>query len=662
MKILIFAVILVSITSSYAEEVQLETIQVLSHNDNQALVNFIPSVSKLSGKELTKRRQVTIGDTLQSEVGVTSTQYGPNASRPVIRGLDGPRIRILQNSLGTLDASTQSVDHNIPIDPLLVDQIEIVRGPMSLLYGSSAVGGVVNIVTNRTHSEFEEGLITEVQTQGETVNNGLSSSARMDYGKDQWMFHIDGATKNLQDQKIPGYARSKKTRQDDPLPPGESEEKNKLDNSFSQQNSIGTGVTRFFNDGFLGLSFGHFDNEYGSVAEKEVSINMIQNRFELHGEHNLNGPFKKIKIRSAQSDYRHKEIEGGATGTIFKNKGNETRIEALNESDSIKGVTGIQTQIFEFEAIGDEAFLPPSDNQIFSLFTFQELTVGKQAISGGGRIEKTDVEQKTSSNFGAADDFGFTALNGSAGYRYQLLKEHSLSFTYSYTERAPSFQELLSNGPHLATGTFEIGDKSLSKEKAHAFELGWKKVSDISKWSLSFYTQRFEDYIALTPNGALDPVDSLPENEYRQTNALFYGVDLDGKQTILQNEKGTWSLLSRFDYVRGKDTKTGDNLPRISPPRVTTGVEFLKNKWSSDIEAQYVFEQSKTAENENATDRYILTNLGTTYTLIKEESKFELFFRIRNIFDVEARNHVSTLKDIAPLAGRNFILGGQILI
>ena len=166
----------------------------------------------------------------------------------------------------------------------------------------------------------------------------------------------------------------------------------------------------------------------------------------------------------------------------------------------------------------------------------------------------------------------------------------------------------------------------------------------------------------MTPNGALDPVDNLPENEYRQTNALFYGVDLDGKQTIFQNEKGTWSLLSRFDYVRGKDTKTGDNLPRISPPRVTTGVEFLKNKWSSDIEAQYVFDQSKTAENENATDRYILTNLGTTYTLIKEESKFELFFRIRNIFDVEARNHVSTLKDIAPLAGRNFILGGQILI
>lgn len=669
MKILICTILFLSLNRSYAEDYQLEKIQVLSHHDDNALVNFIPSVSKLSGKELTKRRQVTIGDTLQSEVGVTSTQYGPNASRPVIRGLDGPRIRILQNSLGMLDASTQSVDHNIPIDPLLVDQIEIVRGPMSLLYGSSAVGGVVNIVTNRTHSEFENGLITEVQSQGETVNNGLSSSARMDYGKDQWMFHIDGATKNLQNQEIPGYARSQKTRQEDPLPPGESEEKDELENSFSQQNSLGAGVTRFFNDGFLGLSFGHFDNDYGSVAEKEVSINMIQNRYELHGEYNLNGPFKKIKLRSAQSDYRHKEIEGGETGTVFENKGNETRVEALNDSDTIKGVTGIQTQIFEFEAIGDEAFLPPSNNQAFSLFTFQEFAFGEHAVSGGGRIEKTEVEKKSSTNFGASDDFGFTALNGSAGYRYQVLKDHSLSFTYSYTERAPSFQELLSNGPHLATGTFEIGEGALTKEKAHAFELGWKKVSDISKWSFSFYTQKFEDYIALTPNGVDndmdtpgDTTDDLPENEYVQTNSLFYGIDLDGKQTILQNEKGTWSLLSRFDYVRGKDTKSNKNLPRISPPRVTAGLEFLKNKWTSDIEAQYVFEQTKTAENESATDRYILTNLGTSYTLIKESSKFELFFRIRNIFDVEARNHVSTLKDIAPMPGRNFILGGQILI
>jgi iron complex outermembrane receptor protein len=320
----------------------------------------------------------------------------------------------------------------------------------------------------------------------------------------------------------------------------------------------------------------------------------------------------------------------------------------------------MQTQVFTFEALGDEAFMPASENQVASIFTFQEMSFDQHTLSAGARMENSVIEKQSSANFGASDEFGFTGLNGSAGYRYQLHKEHSVSFNYSYTERAPSFQELLSNGDHVATGTREIGDSGLTKEKAHAFELGWKKVSDFSTWSLSTYAQRFEDYIALTPTGA--PVVTLPEYEYRQTNAVFYGLDLDGKQKLVQTEKGLFNALAKFDFVRAKDTKTGNNIPRISPPRASAGVEYVRDRFTSDLEAQYVFEQTKTAPGEERSGRYILTNFGTTYSFIQERSRLELFFRVRNIFDVEARSHVSTLKNIAPMPGRNLILGAQILI
>ena len=653
--------------SSLVQAEESRVIQVFSHSEKSSLVDFIPSVTKLSGKELVKRRQLTLGDTLQTEAGISSTQYGPNSSRPVIRGLDGARIRVLQNSLGSLDASNQSVDHNIPIDPLLIDQIEVVRGPMSLLYGSSAVGGVVNIVTNRTHAQFVEGLVTEVQAQGETVNNGLSQSARMDYGKNNWMFHLDGSTKNLQDQKIPRYARSKKLRNEDPLASDE-EEKDTIENSFSKQNSLGTGITKIFNKGLLGLSFGHLNNEYGSVAEKEVSINMLQNRFELHGEYQFEGFIKKMKLRSTQSDYQHKEIADGLTGTVFGNLGNESRLEFINENDQLKGVMGIHSQVFTFTANGEEAFLPKSKNNMISVFLFQELTKENQAFSFGSRIENSEIKKVSSENFSGSDSLGFTGLNGSLGYRYMLEKDHSLSLNYSYTERAPTFQELLSMGAHVATGTYEIGTTELEKEKAHAVELSWKKESDQTTLGGSLYAQRFDDYIALNPNGtdndmgtAGDTSDDLPEFEYEQTNAVFYGVDFDAKQRVFENEKGIWNLLGRFDYVRGKDTKSGKNLPRISPARLMAGLEYTHKNWTTDLESQYVFEQTKTAENEDASKRYILTNIGTSYSWILSNSKIDFFLRIRNIFDSEARNHVSTLNNRAPLPGRNFILGGQLI-
>jgi iron complex outermembrane receptor protein len=652
----LLAFILLSL-DAYAHEAKLDDIEVVEHEDAQGLVDFIPAAIKLKGPELNKRRQTSLGDTLSSEAGVQSTSFGPSAGRPVVRGLDGDRIKILQNSLGTLDASTQSLDHAIPVDTLTIDQVELVRGPMSLLYGSSAVGGVVNLVTNRIHYEYEEGFFSKFLTQGETVNNGISNALHLNYGKKKWMFHVDGSTRNLGDQEIPGYARSSKARQ---VSPQASEDKDKLPNSFNKQDNIAVAASRIIDRGYYGLSFNHFNTNYGSVAEQDVTIDMTQNRFEFHGEYRPEGGlFRKLKLKSAQSDYFHREFAGGVTGTIFRNSGNETRLEGLNKSGKLNGITGIQSQIFTFEAKGEEAFLPNSDNAKLALFTFQQLSLGKNALRFGARLENQQIEKKSSEKFVASDEKGYLGINGSLGHCYDFSKTHTLETSLSYTERAPTFQELFANGDHVATGIFEQGDSQLVKEKAQALEVTYKITTPTHQFSASVYTQMFKDYIALTPTGVPSDESGFEINDYNQVDALFYGFDLDNRSEIKKLSSGSLFLINKFDFIRAKNTDSGANLPRISPPRLTAGLEFASDKWSHDVEVMYVAQQTKTAPTETRTDAYALTNLGTTYHMIGNLAAMDVFLRVRNLFDVEARSHVSTLKDIAPLPGRNIILGAQ---
>lgn len=669
MKKMIFSFLLPSVAFAHIDD-SLAPIEVFDHSEDQTLVDFVPSVTTLRGRELQKRRETSLGDTLQTEAGIQSSSFGPGAGRPMIRGLDGDRIRILQNSLGTLDASTQSLDHAIPVDTLTIEQIEVVRGPMSLLYGSSAVGGVINLVTNRIHSEYEEGFFSQSLVQGESATNSLQSALHLNYGKNKWMFHVDGSTKNQNDYRLPNHVRA-----------GALNQKGDLLNSRNLQDNVAVGISRIFDKGYLGASFNHFQSTYGTVAAPDMLIDMTQNRFELHGEYRPEISWiQKFKVRSAQSDYRHREVgdhghhgedqhdhdddhdhdhHGDHQGSVFSNKGNESRLEMVTKSGKTEGVVGIQTQIFKFRARGDEAFVPVTDNQKLALFSFHKYQLeSKNALSFGARVETTAIEKEAGQKFGRKDDRNFVGLSGSLGYNFKLDEKSSLSASLSYTERAPNFQELYANGEHLATGVFEQGDSSLKKEKAKAVELSYKVQKDKWEMNSAIYSQFFNHYINNAPSGLL--IDDLPVYSYNQVSAVVYGLDLDSRRELTKIGAGILSMIGRFDYVRGKDTDNGQNLARISPARVLIGLEYKQDKWAFDLEAQHVTRQSKVAEFEKRTAAYTMTNIGYSYNIVKETYAVNLFARVKNIFDVEARNHVSMLSRLAPMPGRNFIAGAQL--
>lgn len=644
----------------FAHTEKLEEIEVAHGREQSSLATSITSSTVMKEKEILKRRETSIGDTLKNEVGIQSTSFGPTSGRPIIRGLEGNRVRILHNGLGTLDASSQSVDHAVPIDTLTIDKIEIVRGPMGLLYGSGAVGGVVNIVSNRIHSEFSEGAVTQLDGRWESVNHGLGLSNRIDYGKDGWMFHFDGSFQNQGDQKIPGYANSERRRDRTPTTP---EPKDKLPNSYSNQNSFAIGASKIMKKGFAGISYYRFNNDYGSVAEPDVMIRMAQNRVEFASEYRPEESLlRSIKFRSAQSFYRHEEFEGSTIGTTFRNAGNESRLEFHTLSGNFKGVSGLQSQVNTFKANGDEAFLPTSENLVTSIFTLQEYAVNDQnKLEAGGRVEETSVKKRSSAIFGGQDKKSYTSLNGSVGHRYLLKKDYTINSSYSYTERAPTFQELYAGGAHIATGIFEAGNSTLRKERSHAIEVNFKKDLPSSVLTVAAYSQWFHDFIILNPSGTIDAGSGFEIQNYTQKNARIYGAEVDSLEEITHSFLGgSWWWVTKGDVVRGK-AQSGENLPRMPSARLTFGVNYKRDRWDVDAEVQHYFDQTKTSPNELKTDSFNMLNAGVIYELPRDLQNYRFYFRAKNLTNVEGRAATSFVKDRAPMPGRNFLMGVQAL-
>lgn len=645
-----------------------DKIMVFGHDESSSLYDMVPSVTKLSGDKLLQVRATSLGDTLKNEVGIASSSYGPSAGRPVIRGLDGDRIRILQNGIGVLDASGASQDHAIPIDPLMMDSVEIVRGPLSLLYGSSALGGVVNILTNRTHSDFQDGFHGAVDSQLSSMDNGKTIGTKIDYGKNRWMFHVDGNYRKTQDLKINGFARSARKRELDPLPL-DQETRDHLTNSANETQSGAVGTTYVGDENIIGVSASIFANEYGVVADPQTRIKMEQSRFDLASEWKNWQLFKTIRLKSAQSIYKHREIENGIIGTLFKNNGNETRLEFVqHKAGALSGLVGFQSNIFRFSALGDEAFLPETLNSAQALFAFEEFSFDKDKINIGARAEGQHIRPYADSKFTLQQSRSFFLGSLALGYLHNLNASWSVSSQISYNERAPNYQELFASGAHMATFTYQVGNSNLSKEKAQALDLSLRYQTDKVRFAMSAFGQKFHDYIFLAPTGTFDDTnnsgiagdssDDLPIYNYTSKNAFLYGLELDFHYNdILQTFSGRTDIYIKADYLRGRNVTDHTNLPRITPPRTTLGLSYSYGDCIYDLELQRVFAQNIVAPNELPTDGYNQVNLGAIYKYTVGLQQLSFFARVNNLFNVEARNHVSILKDISQLGGRNFSAG-----
>jgi iron complex outermembrane recepter protein len=625
---------------------------------------LVVPVSVLNGRELSLRRESTLGETLNGIPGVTATQFGPNASRPVIRGLDAERVQMMQNGIGILDASSLSFDHAVGIDPLIIEQVDVVRGPAALLYGGSAIGGVVNAIDHRIPTESLEGVIGRAEARFGGANDQRNGAVVIDAGNGQFAMHIDAYKRKTNDLDIPGYAVSRRKSEADGTP---RENNGKLVNSSSDGDGGALGASLTFDNGYIGASYSTLNNNYGTVAEESVRIDMKSDRWDVASEFTdlddtVVGSFiHRVKFRLAHTDYEHQELEDGEVGTTFKNRGVEGSVEAGHAPiGAFNGVIGYQFNNTNFEALGDEAFVPSVNTQNQAIYLYEELPLGgsedaPHKLTFGGRLGHTQVDSKDSANFGDGQNNSFNPNSFALGGLYSIDDNWSLTGNLSHNERAPSYFELYANGAHVATGQFEVGNSSFSKERSNGVDaqIRWKDAKN--SFSLGAYYTRFSNFIGLFDTGNVDPVDLLPIAEFRAVPATFKGLEAEGKFNLIDH----LDLTLRGDYVHAKDKRNNEYLPRISPLRLGAGLQYQRNSFSARLDVLRAFAQNNTAENELKTDGYTNMSALIAYKL-PIKLNMELFAKANNLLNDEIREHASFLKDISPAGERSLVIGARV--
>lgn len=645
------------------------------------LTDLVAPVSSLGGDALTVRQGSTLGDTLDKLPGVSSSYFGPNSNRPIIRGLDGDRIKVLQNGGSAIDASTLSNDHAVALDPLVAERIEVVRGPAALMYGGNAIGGVVNVIDNRIPREPIQGIGGAVEASGTAGGDvARNTSGMLEAGNGRFAIHADAFVRKTSDLHIPGYARSAALRNSQPLPDGESEAYGRLPNTSSQQQGGSLGGAYTWADGFVGANYSEYHNEYGTPAEDTVRLQMRQQRFALEGEArnltgNTGGFIESVKGKFSYTDYEHKEIDSGQTGTLFKNNGWDTRFEARHARiGNMTGVIGTQFSSTRFSALGEEAFVPTTDTDNAALFIFEEMpltTSGDLKLNLGGRVDHTSLKTYANGNDRFADaSRSFNAGSASAGLLYKLAPAWSLTSNVAYTERAPTFYELYANGPHVATGTWEQGDPNAAKERATSLDLGVRFKSGQHSASIAGYYSRFSNYLALTNTGTARDAEgdfvtpgsagALPVMQYMGVPATLYGFEAEGKARVAQKlltGSDTLDLEARADYVRGENRNTGEPLPRLSPLRLGSALVYGAGPWGARAELTYAARQTRVPANDTPTAAYTLLGASVTYKFKVAGTQTLVYLRGDNLTNQDARIATSILREIAPLPGRSVKLG-----
>ena len=612
-----------------------EKIEVTASPLGRAETELAQPATVLREEDLRRKRAASIGDTLAQEVGVQSSAFGPGAGRPIIRGLDGPRIRVLENGLGTLDASSVSPDHMVVTESLHAEQIEILRGPASLLYGSGAIGGVVNVVSNLIPRAAPEKFTGSVEARAGSANRERTGSANLNGGADTLAWHFDAFRRSADDYRIPG---------------------GRLANSAVDGRGGGIGGSFVGRGGYLGAGVSRTESVYGVPSGEGTRIDLRQNRFETAGElaDALPG-VEQLRFRAGHSDYRHREIESsGDIATVFTNRASEGRVEMRHrEFAGIKGTIGAQLHQQDLAALGEEAIIPPTRAKGAGLFIVEQLETGAWTFDAGVRAERERREPST------ASARSFSLVTPAVGVVWKFAPALRLSVSATQAQRAPSIEELYSNGPHAATATFDIGEPNLRKEVSRNVDVTLRKVGGNVQWKVNAFANRFKDYVHpitvdADGDGIADREDAFVVQRYTQGPARFRGVEAE---LALRPGGGAWSARFFGDVIRAT-LDDGSNLPRIAPSRIGASIEGSQGPWSVQASATRGFAQRRTAPLETPTPGYTRVDAELAWKLEGAPGQSTTFFlQGTNLLDETIRLHTSYLKDVAPLMGRSFTLG-----
>ncbi len=674
----------------------------------------ISGVSVLDGEELRERASNSIGDTLRTQPGIRATSFGAGASRPIIRGLGGDRIRVLEDGIGTFDAAQTSPDHAVPIEPALAERIDVVRGPASLLYGSSAAGGVVNVDTGKIPSKLpENGLEGAARYAYSTVNNGneVAAGTNVQLGSN-FVLHAEGNFRNAGDFDIDGLNASDQLvaalaaeaiANGEPFDPTEEFTDGFVANSDLETWTGAVGGSFIFDqggyDGFFGASFSINDSNYGVPAgilteedlegeeeegeegegeeegeEEGIRIDLRQLRYDLRGELNGDiGLFKTLKFRAGYGDYEHFELEGEEIGTSFFNDEFESRLELVGKTipafgGDIDTAIGAQIRVRDFEAIGAEAFVPPSDQLQVGVFGLAEYSAGPLFLDTALRYEFVD---NTTDTFIAEEDGvpvpideDFNNFSISGGIGYSLSENLFVGISGARTERAPSLEEFFSFGPHLATQSFEVGDPTLQNEVARSFEATARGTLGPVTLVLNGFVTSYDNFIFEQETGEI--LDGLPVFQFTAADTRFRGFEAELDTKLGSADIGAlgtvnFSARAQADFVRATSSDLANpNQPRIPPFAVLGGLSAKSDTASLRVEVEYNAAQNDIADFELATDSFTFVNVFFSVRPFESRPNVSFDVRARNLADAEGRAATSLLKDTTPLPGRDIRLGVRL--
>jgi iron complex outermembrane receptor protein len=605
------------------------------------------AVEVLGEEQLAVAPAATLGDLVNGLPGVRSSNFAPGASRPVIRGLSGPRVQVLTNGLGLIDASSVSPDHQVAVDPAEASRIEIVRGPSTLVFGGSAIGGVVNIIDERVPTtRADDGLDGHVSAQSSSIDNGRGGGASLKTNLGPLVFTIDGYTHQSEDYGISGPAMSQRLADALSVPrPWAST----VVNSASAIDQLGAGLSWVGDAGYFGGSVKTTNSTYGTVAEPDVTIQLEQTRYDVRGEHTLGTPwFDKVRLGAAYADYTHTEFEGADTGTVFFSNGYEGRLELIQRPrNGWQGVIGGQILDRDFDATGDEAYVPRTTTREHGLYTVQRLDREAWGIEGGIRFDTHRVDSPMIER-------SFDNVSASAGLFVRPTQPLFLGLTIARNARAPSEVELFADGAHVATAAYEHGDPTFDSEVATSIEGTMHYSSGPLTADLHVYTAHYDGFIDLRPTGVDDVDSGLPIFDYVQTRADFRGFEAEASYDLWIDGDRNLTLTGMADMVRAQ-TDFGP-AARIPPWSAGTRLAWSSRRIDAGLEVRHVGSQDRVTAFELPTDSYTMVNLTGALRPFADHN-VTVFGEVHNLTNVEAREHASFLKDIAPLPGRSLRVG-----